>query len=144
MSATAVGDYCIEPRKAALVDLELLDLPGRNPLLPPIYRYIGKHPQRRHLTSTSSSTYVYLVDPSPQGKKYAKKLAKELKIPYGRLATMNVVDPGESCWRPLTGTASHQLSGLLELVDGDWFMARDAYGEGDAMKDVLQAFIGDP
>ena len=31
--------------------------------------------------------------------------------------------------------------GLIELVNGDWLLARDAKGDGDPMKDIFQGFV---
>lgn len=87
-------EYDVEPRPAALLGLEKVTVLGRDPRLPDLYRYLGAHPLRERCVSTPHTTYVYFVDPSPEGKAHARTCAKPLKIPHGRLSTMHRVQPG--------------------------------------------------
>ena len=59
----------VQPSPASLYNLERLPSPGRDPALPPIYRYLGRHPLRpRNAETDASNTYIYFVDPSDEGK----------------------------------------------------------------------------
>lgn len=61
-------------------DLGVLD--GRNPRLPVLYQYAGDHPSHR-VKFKESRTFVYLIDPTPEGKAMALKLWMSIKIPGG-------------------------------------------------------------
>lgn len=74
-----------------LTDLELVDIPNRHPLHPPLYKYTKSHPHHR-LRPKGRSTYVYLIDPSPEGKAVAVAIEKEMKVPPGPISgTCHVV-----------------------------------------------------
>lgn len=68
-----------------LLGLTLLDVPDRNPLLPPLYSYEGAHPYHR-LRPRDGITYIYLVDPSPKGKAVAAAIANSMEVPAGPIA----------------------------------------------------------
>ncbi len=65
--------------------LTRLEIPDRNPLLPPLFLYKGDHPHHR-LRPSDRRTYVYLVDPSPKGKAMAIKIANSMQVPAGPIA----------------------------------------------------------
>lgn len=58
---------------------------GRRTQLPCIYEWKGPHPSHP-VKFKESRTYVYLVDPSLEGKEVAQKLWMDEKVPGGPVA----------------------------------------------------------
>lgn len=140
----------VDPTPEALLGLRRCSLRGRDPRLPIFYQYDGRHPLRPAVppdeahgrTEISERTFVYFVDPTIEGKQRARELGDLIKVPYGRLDSMNARAPGTtfedvSWYKSLTWL----VVGLIELVNGDWLLARDAKGDGDPMKDIFQGFV---
>ena len=86
--------YALSPTEEALRHLIPLDLPGRDPDLPRLYKYNGAHPKRRTEPDDGNS-YIYFIDSSLKGKALARELADKTDVPYGRLDTMKAMHPGE-------------------------------------------------
>ncbi|KAI0084503.1 hypothetical protein BDY19DRAFT_997719 [Irpex rosettiformis] len=104
-----------------LTGLEKLDIPSRDPRLPTVYTYAGAHPLHPTKILSLGTTYVYLVDPSPDGKDVFAALSNTQKVPSG----------------PIDG-----LRGLVELKPGDAFFARPIDKAGDPGADCLQIMVG--
>ncbi|KAI0793096.1 hypothetical protein BC629DRAFT_1592997 [Irpex lacteus] len=92
----------------------------RSPQLPFIYEHLGPHPSHR-VKFPESRTFVYLVDPSPEGKAVADALWMAQKVPRG--------------------SAKH-LRGQLDMQPGDALLARPINRGGDPQHDCLQALCG--
>lgn len=74
--------------KRVYAGIRLVNLKGRNPALPPVYRYVdGLHPLRRNGSGTvvGGNTYVYLVDPSDAGRETFQSLAAGMCVPLGMI-----------------------------------------------------------
>lgn len=59
-------------------------VPGRDPLLPPFYEHDGPHPRHR-LKFPDSRTFVYLVDPSDEGKDLFTAISNAQRVPSGMI-----------------------------------------------------------
>ncbi|KAI0086699.1 hypothetical protein BDY19DRAFT_908118 [Irpex rosettiformis] len=105
---------------SVLKDLTPFPIVGRSPKVPPIFEYHGPHPYHR-VKSSESRTFVYLLDPSPEGKDYAYALSESLGVPGG---------PTEA------------LRGDLELLPGDALLGRPINKGGDPSFDCLQVLVG--
>lgn len=81
----AAYPFIVPADSPVLRDLTVADIPGRNPLHPPIYRYDKPHPHHRVRPDTGI-TYVYLQDPSPDAKKVACAIEDKMKVPRGPIA----------------------------------------------------------
>lgn len=91
MAIPTVYPVSVPEGSPVLLDLEVFDIPNRNPLHPPLYKYTKSHPHHR-LRPEGRSTYVYLIDPSPEGKAVAVAIEKEMKVPPGPISgTCHVV-----------------------------------------------------
>ena len=74
--------------KRVYAGIRLVNLKGRNPALPPVYRYVdGLHPLRRNGSGTvvGGNTYVYLVDPSDAGRETFQSLAAGMCVPLSMI-----------------------------------------------------------
>ncbi|KAI0069379.1 hypothetical protein K474DRAFT_1714314, partial [Panus rudis PR-1116 ss-1] len=82
------------------------------------------HPLRHYAEKPGDvrRTFIYIIDTSPEGVRLAKKLGDVDKVPQGPIAEL-------------------ARFGLLKLEKGDWIMARDLHGTGDAIDDVVQAYV---
>lgn len=106
MAVPSVYPVTVPEGSSVLLDLEVLDIPDRHPLHPQLYKYTKAHPHHR-LRPKNRSTYVYLIDPSPEGKAVAVAIEKEMKVPPGPISgTCHVV----STRRYLTVTFSGERS----------------------------------
>ncbi len=85
MTLPSVYPVNVDADSPVLRGLTRLEIPDRNPLLPPLYAYNGDHPHHR-LRPSNRRTYVYLVDPSPKGKEMAIKIANSMKVPSGPIS----------------------------------------------------------
>ncbi|KAI0083214.1 hypothetical protein BDY19DRAFT_998758 [Irpex rosettiformis] len=125
-----VPSYKVEPKDPRVYNgIEPFDIEGRNPALPPMFRYIdGIHPQLRNRSRQHGfgAVYVYLVDSSPDGRTAFQALASKIGIPSGQ-----VNQPG----------GNPQLRGLLVLNEGDAVFARDIREGGKVEEDILQVLI---
>ncbi len=65
-----------------LRDLDPVSIPNRNPRHPPLYRYDKPHPHHP-VRPKGGVTYVYLVDPSPEGKVAACAVENVMMVPAG-------------------------------------------------------------
>ena len=102
------------PRAKYLRDLEKVILTGRDPRLPKIYMYTGRHPLRSDSVRATGcddtgSTYVYLVDSSLEGKTKARQLEDEITVPLGCLETMHDTSPGKDYGKELRSSAQLTL-----------------------------------
>lgn len=68
-----------------LRDLTPVHIPNRNPLHPPLYSYDKPHPHHR-IRPEKGVTYVYLVDPSPEGKEIACAIEDKMEVPAGPIS----------------------------------------------------------
>ena len=70
---------------SALLNLHPVEIPGRDPILSPLYEYRSpdnsRHPQRR---SNQGRVYVHIVDSSPEGKAFDRAYVDQLEVPSGR------------------------------------------------------------
>lgn len=83
--------YPVFPSPFDLKDLVPFPITGRDPILPPLYRFCGaSHPQRpkKHV----KGIYIYFIDPSPQGKAFFISMMEAQRIPPGR--TDKLIDCG--------------------------------------------------
>lgn len=74
--------------KRVYAGIRLVTLKGRNPALPPVYRYVdGIHPLRRNASGSivGGNTYIYLVDPSDAGHETFQSLASGMRVPGGMI-----------------------------------------------------------
>lgn len=83
----------VPPGAACLQGLVPFDTPGRSPLLPPMYQYIGHHPLRQ-MYSPDQRTFVYLVDSSTEGKELFEQICLAQKVPEGPIGKPPFVNPG--------------------------------------------------
>ena len=67
---------------AVLQGLSPVNIVDRAKKLPQLYTFEGAHPSHRVKTS-SSRTFVYLLDSSPQGKALAHTLSESMDVPGG-------------------------------------------------------------
>ncbi|KAI0094150.1 hypothetical protein BDY19DRAFT_911359 [Irpex rosettiformis] len=129
-NSNAPLSYDVEPADPHVLDgLELLHFEGRNPALPPMYRYAsGVHPQLLNGTRDASvgTAYVYLVDPSDEGRAKFHSLASTMNIPGGMID-----EPG----------GNPGLRGVIVLDEGDVVFARDIGGGGNPEEDIPQVMI---
>lgn len=65
--------------------LTKVKLPRRSRGLPDLYKFGGDHPSHRVKLPTSS-TYVYLVDSSPEGKETFDRISDAQTVPSGPIA----------------------------------------------------------
>ena len=72
-----------DPR--VLVGLVPFPIAGRNPALPPLYRYEGIHPQLLTAVTPATVVYVYLVDSSPEGRQVSRSLSESMSVPGGMI-----------------------------------------------------------
>ncbi|KAK7696529.1 hypothetical protein QCA50_001187 [Cerrena zonata] len=110
-------------------DLEKVEIVNRPPALPSLYRWKGPsafdvHPiQHGFDRNKNADTYIYIFDSSDEGYRLAKKLDSVHKgIPQGPLEKMTEI-------------------GLQQMKHGNWLMARDLNGQGDAKDDLVQAYV---
>ncbi|KAI0757914.1 hypothetical protein BC629DRAFT_1598239 [Irpex lacteus] len=122
MTSTASEVYPVKCQKGSPVlrGLTKVKLPRRSRALPDLYKFDGIHPSHQVKLPTSS-TYVYLVDSSHEGKEVFDRISDAQKVPSG----------------PIAG-----LAGLLELLPGDALLARPIDREGDPLGDCLQVLVG--
>jgi hypothetical protein len=65
-------------------DLELLQLPGCDPLLPRLFKVAGQHPL--HNTSLmKGNTYLFFCDTSEDGRRQDAEYFHTLQVPSGSL-----------------------------------------------------------
>ncbi|KAK7689205.1 hypothetical protein QCA50_007896 [Cerrena zonata] len=110
-------------------DLEKVDIVNCPPALPSLYRWKGLsafdvHPIRHGFDrNKNADTYIYIFDSSDEGYRLAKKLDSVHKgIPQGPLEKMTEI-------------------GLQQMKHGNWLMAQDLNGKGDAKDDLVQAYV---
>ncbi|KAI0085725.1 hypothetical protein BDY19DRAFT_908927 [Irpex rosettiformis] len=129
-SPEIVTSYVVQPKDHRVLEgIEPLDIDGRDPALPPMYRYTdGIHPQLRNHTRQGGlgNVYVYLVDSSTDGRAAFLALTSKMSIPSGRID-----QPG----------GNPGLRGLLVLNEGDAVFARDIRSEGKVEEDILQILV---
>ncbi|KAI0091813.1 hypothetical protein BDY19DRAFT_904411 [Irpex rosettiformis] len=123
MSSSLPDEYPVYVPEGSpvLKGLEKLDLLDRHPRLPAIYKYAGQHPLHLAKLLSVGTTYVYLVDPSPEGKETFAALSDAQEVPSGPIG---------------------DLAGLLELKPGDALFARSTENAGDPEADCLQVLVG--
>lgn len=84
MPVSLPSRYPVElpPRHPALRNLTRIKLPERHPLLPPLYKF---DPSKFHqlCPEVTGSIYVYLFDPSPEGKEVFCAIEEFLPVPAG-------------------------------------------------------------
>lgn len=129
-----------------LRSLRACRIANRDPRLPPLYTYIGRHPQvpENRRSVRTGTTYVYLVDTTSAGKDSFAELSRSMQVPRGAIG-QDGSNKGRSCYScaVLVHNALLGLLGLLRLSSGDAVFARDVNGSGDASEDAIQAFVGD-
>jgi hypothetical protein len=67
-----------------MFDLELLQLPGRDPLLPHLFKVAGQHPLR-NTSLTKGNTYLFFSDTSEDGRRRDAEYFRTLQVPSGSL-----------------------------------------------------------
>jgi hypothetical protein len=128
----------VEDDSPVLDGLEILQLPDRDPRLPPIYVFPEPHPAHR-LRIARSVTYVYLVDPSNDGKAIFDGLSQTQSVPNG----LNSSQYRPTCYyRALVVHWCIGLKGYLELHPGDAVLARPVDKGGRVSDDTLQILVG--
>ncbi|KAI0688287.1 hypothetical protein BC835DRAFT_1419293 [Cytidiella melzeri] len=112
----------IDPSSPVLRDLTVFDIANRDPRLPGIYVYTGDtpHPQHR-VQAVGSRTFVYLTDPSEEGKTAAKEAAHSQTVPGGIIS---------------------DIPGQFEVLPGDAVFARPIDKAGNPAHDCLQIMFG--
>ncbi|KAI0336888.1 hypothetical protein BDW22DRAFT_1349558, partial [Trametopsis cervina] len=115
-----VSEYPVHVADDSLVMncLQYWELPGRDPLLPPIYIYVGSYHREHPFKITGRQTYVYIVDDSPAGKSLYDRISKSRNVPSG---------------------FTKDLMGFLQLRPGDALLARPISGNGLTEHDVVQS-----
>ncbi|KAI0083298.1 hypothetical protein BDY19DRAFT_910704 [Irpex rosettiformis] len=108
------------PVLRGLVPCTLYDSNRRSTQLPMLYEYPFPHPSHR-VKLPGSRTYVYLVDPSPEGKAIADALMMAQVVPSG---------------------SEKDIPWLLDVRPGDAILARPIDRAGDPEYDALQALCG--
>lgn len=87
-----LATYPVSPSKLDMKGLVLLDMPGRDIALPPIYLYTkGRHSQRP-ATIPLGNTYMIIIDTTPSGKAHFNRMMRSRTIPEGRTDELH---PGE-------------------------------------------------
>ncbi|KAI0083169.1 hypothetical protein BDY19DRAFT_998784 [Irpex rosettiformis] len=108
------------PVLRGLVPCTAIQIESRPSQLPVIYEWIGPHPSHP-VKFEGSRTYVYLVDPSPEGKRVAEALWIAQKVPDGHISS---------------------ISGHVHITPGDTLLARPIDKGGDPAHDCLQGLAG--
>lgn len=87
MTSTASEVYPVKCQEGSPVlrGLTKVKLPRRSRALPDLYKFDGIHPSHQVKLPTSS-TYVYLVDSSHEGKEVFDRISDAQKVPSGPIA----------------------------------------------------------
>ncbi|KAJ3555736.1 hypothetical protein NM688_g2407 [Phlebia brevispora] len=117
--------YDVVPEGNASLRLSLILLDGRDPRVPPVFKFNGAHPLWKHSSiNMACNVYIFFVDPRQEAKDKWIALQERIKIPYCRDEELNRVCPG-----------------LIELQPGDCVFARVYNSSGDPVDDILQGFV---
>ncbi|KAI0084163.1 hypothetical protein BDY19DRAFT_910009 [Irpex rosettiformis] len=108
------------PVLRGLVPCTSYDTTRRSPQLPILYEYPSAHPSHR-VKFEESRTYVYLVDPSAEGKAISDALGMAQGIPSG---------------------SEKNIPWLVDIRPGDAILARPIDRGGDPEYDTLQGLFG--
>lgn len=138
MTLPSVYPVHVAQDSPVLAGLTLLDIPDRNPLLPPLYTYNGDHPYHR-VRPEDRITYVYLVDPSPKGKAMAAAIANSMEVPSGPISGVLFL---RDDYTGVPNLLCLGLRGVTQLRPGDALMGRSILANGDPNEDCLQLLGG--
>ena len=134
--------YRARPPLEALIGLQYIPYPGRDPRLPPVYLFRGDHPlQPARLRRWIRRTFVCFIDASKEGKSHWLKISGTINIPYCRDEEMESKYPGKFPLYAFVPHSDSSLIGLVELEVGDWLFARTCTSKGDPKDDILLSFV---